>query len=113
MGLEFRENAQPRHQLRVPASILVRMRAEARTISPTLDAWSRRAAEQDHTTAIVRIGAAVDPQTALDRLGSLGLDVTSAGPSVIIGEATPSVLHDIAGERWVVAIEEPRQFRTN
>ena len=87
------------------------MKAQRRTLSPSLDAWCHRAHGDDHTTAIVRIGSTVDPDIAATRLGSLGLEVTSAGSSTIIGEATPSVLHDIAGERWVLAIEEPHQLR--
>jgi hypothetical protein len=92
---------------------LVVVKAQLRILSPALDAWCSRASKEDQTTAIVRIGAAVDPHIAVTRLGSLGLEVTSAGPSSIIGEATATVLHDIAGQRWVLAIEEPRQLRTN
>jgi hypothetical protein len=87
------------------------MKAERRVLSPQLDAWSHHASPVDHATAIVRIGPSVDPTRAATLLCSLGLEVSSAGPSSIVGEATPAVLHHIAEEPWVLSVEEPRRLQ--
>lgn len=86
------------------------MSAPIHVLSPGLTAWCRDAGAADHTVAIVRLGIGADATRAAAELESLGFDVTRALPGTIVGNASPATLHQVAGEPWVMAIEEPTEL---
>ncbi|MEJ2852377.1 MULTISPECIES: hypothetical protein [unclassified Saccharothrix] len=81
-------------------------------VAPELERWCRDAGDGDRRTAVVRLRGTAEVGQAVERLGSLGMEVTSSGPGSVIGTVTPPAVRRIGQQTWVLAVEGPRTLRS-
>ena len=65
----------------------------------------------DRRTVILRISGQANPETLIPEIIETGAKVVSEGAGVIIIEGTPEEVDQLRGHKWIVAVEEPRQFQ--
>jgi hypothetical protein len=101
--------ADRRIQVDAPGGIFPDMEPRRGVVAPELERWSRSADESARRSVIVRFRGGTDD--AEDRLIALGVDVVSSGAGSVTGNVTPSVLHLVGQQPWVLAVEGPRTLR--